>query len=455
MGDDTEKKIRDLEERAVEIAVEIASLRRPKKEFIPGVSKITYAGTTFDADEYRNLFQVLHSDWYAYGKFDDAFCREFSKMMDGRPTVLANSGSSANLLAFSALTTDRKRFLGNDREPLKRGDEIIMTASAFPTTNNPAIAYGLKPVFLDVQMGNYNMDTSRLEEAVSDRTRAIMVAHTLGNPFDLNTVMRVAKKHNLFVIEDTCDALESFYDGKRVGTFGDFSTYSFYPAHHMTMGEGGAISCKDGGLKKLVTSFRDWGRDCWCDPGKDNTCGKRFDHTYKKLPKGYDHKYVYGELGFNLKGTEFSPALGLAQLKKLPAFAEARRRNAKHFTDGLRKYDEFLMLPEATPNSDPCWFAYPMYVKENAPFSRSEIQQFLESRQIMTRTLFSGNLLCHPAYANMEEGKEYRVVGGLENTDKVMNGVFFIGVYQGITPQIADYIVSSFDDFFAKKGIKR
>ena len=438
----------ELRGRILDLMEEYIKKLHPPQSFVPGETYITYAGTTFDSAEHANLFDVLTSHWYAYSKFEGKFVDAFNKFLGkDRRTVLTNSGSSANLIALGALASSKTGL--EDR--LMPGDEVITVASGFPTTVNPILQNNMVPVFLDVNLGDYNIDVSRLDDALSDKTAAIMVAHTLGNPFNLNAVMDFAKRNNLWVIEDTCDALGSSYDGKATGTFGDLSTFSFYPAHHITMGEGGAVSCQSGAIKRAVTSIRDWGRDCWCDPGKDNTCGKRFGWDFKNLPKGYDHKYVYGDIGYNLKGTDFSPALGYAQLKKMAVFGAARRRNADTYTKALEKYSEFLLLPQATEKSDPCWFAYPVYVKENAPFTRKELQEYLESCKISTRTLFSGNILRHPAYQNIQ----HRVVGGLDNSDKVMKGVFFFGVWQGITPEIAGYITDSFDRFFEKKGIKR
>jgi CDP-6-deoxy-D-xylo-4-hexulose-3-dehydrase len=353
--------------------------------------------------------------------------------------VLVNSGSSANLLALSALTSAS---LG-DRQ-LKPGDEIITTATSFPTTVNPIIQNGLVPVFIDVEpleSGTYNLDTRFLAEALSPRTRAIMVAHTLGNPFNLDAVTAFVQEHDLFLIEDTCDALGAQYRDRTVGTFGQLATVSFYPAHHITMGEGGAVLTSTPTLKKLVESFRDWGRDCWCEPGESNTCGQRFDWQLGELPYGYDHKYIYSHIGYNLKATDLQAAVGVSQLKKLPRFIEIRRRNFQLLKDGLRRWEQFLILPEATPHSSPSWFGFPMTVREDAPFTRQQLIQYLEEHQIRTRLLFGGNVLRQPAYINVAR----RVIGELAQADRVMNGTFWIGVYPGITPEMIQYVLDVFE----------
>jgi CDP-6-deoxy-D-xylo-4-hexulose-3-dehydrase len=348
--------------------------------------------------------------------------------------VLVNSGSSANLAAVSALTSPR---LGDRR--LVPGDEVITVAAGFPTTVNPIFQNGLVPVFVDVTVPTYNVDVAQLEGALSPRTRALIIAHTLGNPFDLAAVTGFARRHGLWLIEDCCDATGSTYHGRKVGTFGDLATTSFYPAHHITMGEGGAVLTGQPLLRTLVESFRDWGRDCWCQPGCDNTCGKRFEWRHGGLPHGYDHKYTYSHVGYNLKLTDMQAAVGVAQLRKLDGFIGARRRNFQMLREGLREMEEFFILPQATPGSEPSWFGFPIAVRPDAPFSRNQVTSYLEERKIATRLLFGGNLVRQPAY----DGREYRVAGSLKNADFVMNQVFWIGLYPGIGPAILEYMLES------------
>src|ERR1700704_2251675 len=358
--------------------------------FVPGQSAVPVSGKVFDSEELRSLVDASLDFWLTAGRFAEKFEREFARWMGIRECVLVNSGSSANLLALSALTSPK---LGDRR--LVPGDEVITVAAGFPTTVNPIVQNGLVPVFVDVQVPTYNLDITQLEAAVSDRTRAIMLAHTLGNPFDVDAVMELAAKHNLWVIEDCCDAVGSLYKGRTVGTFGDLATTSFYPAHHITMGEGGCLLTQSPALKKLAESFRDWGRDCWCDPGKSNTCGRRFEWKLGDLPTGYDHKYIYSHIGYNLKATDMQAAVGVAQLKKLPGFIAARRANFAKLHAALAPLSEHLLLPRATAGSDPSWFGFPLAVRKDAPTTRSQIVRFLESRNIATRLLFGGHLLRH------------------------------------------------------------
>jgi CDP-4-dehydro-6-deoxyglucose reductase, E1 len=409
----------------------------PFKEFIPGETAIPVSGKVFDQDDLNNLLQASLDFWLTEGRFTDEFEKEFKKWFGLRVCALVNSGSSANLVALSALTSPQ---LG-DRQ-LKPGDEVITTAEGFPTTVNPIIQNGLIPVFLDAQIPTYNIDVSRLEEAVSEKTKAIMIAHTLGNPFDLDEVMRVAKKYNLWVIEDTCDALGAEYNGQKVGTFGDISTVSFYPAHHITMGEGGAVMSKHVKLQRIIESFRDWGRDCWCAPGVDNTCGKRFDWQLGDLPHGYDHKYIYSHIGYNLKVTDMQAAVGLSQLKKLDYFIARRRENYTYLRANLEQFEEYLILPEPTKNSNPSWFGFPITVKADAPFTRNQLVRHLEENKIGTRLLFGGNLLRQPAYKDIK----YRLVGDVKNADTVMSQTFWIGVYPGLNQVHFDYIVQIIEE---------
>lgn len=410
------------------------------RPFRAGVDPIPYAGRVFDDHELRELVDSSLEFWLTTGRFAAAFEKRFATFMESRHALLVNSGSSANLLAFTALTSPK---LGDDR--LKPGDEVITVAAGFPTTVNPILQNGLIPVFVDVTLPTYNIDCRRLESALSAKTSAIFLAHTLGNPFDLHTVADFCKRHDLWLIEDCCDAVGARYAGKAVGTFGDLGTASFYPAHHITMGEGGCVFTSQPKLKTLVESFRDWGRDCWCEPGKDNTCGKRFDWQLGDLPHGYDHKYIYSHIGYNLKATDMQAAIGVAQLEKLPAFIAARRQNFTRLRQGLADLERFLILPEPTPNSEPSWFAFPLSLRPETGISREVLLRFLNERKIGTRLLFAGNILRQPAYRDVP----HRVVGSLEVTDFIMRQMFLVGVYPGITPPMIDFLLESFHAFFA------
>ena len=405
-----------------------------KRPFVPGESSIPYAGRVFDEREIRNLVDASLDFWLTTGRFAERFEREFAQWMEVRHCLLVNSGSSANLVALAALTSPR---LGERR--LRPGDEVITVAAGFPTTLNPILQNGLVPVFVDVTLPTYNVDTSQLEAALSPRTRAMIFAHTLGNPFDVSAVSSFARKHDLWLVEDCCDAVGSTYFGRKTGTFGDLATVSFYPAHHMTMGEGGAVLTNTPLLHTIAESFRDWGRDCWCEPGCDNTCGKRFGWQLGELPCGYDHKFTYSHIGYNLKLTDMQAAVGVAQLEKLDGFVEARRRNIRALREGLAGLEEFFVLPEATNGAEPSWFGFPVAVRAGAPFTRNQVTHYLETRKIATRLLFGGNLVRQPAYRD----SQYRVVGSLSQTDIVMNQVFWIGVYPGIQGQILDYMLET------------
>jgi len=404
------------------------------KAFVPGQSSVPVSGKVFDASELEHLVEASLDGWLTTGRFAALFERDFAAFMGVRCASLVNSGSSANLVALSCLTSPS---LGDRR--LRAGDEVITVAAGFPTTVNPILQNGLVPVFVDVQLPTYDVDVTQLEAAVSPRTKAIILAHTLGNPFDLDAVTAFAAKHNLWLIEDCCDAVGSTYKGRSVGTFGALATTSFYPAHHITMGEGGCVLTQAPALKKLAESFRDWGRDCWCDPGKSNTCGCRFEWKLGDLPKGYDHKYIYSHIGYNLKATDMQAAVGVAQLKKLPAFMAARRENFAKLYSAVKDLDDIFLLPEATPQSNPCWFGFPLAVRADAPVNRNQVVQFLESRKIATRLLFGGNLLRQPAYRDIQR----RVIGDLKNTDFVMNNVFWIGLYPGISEPMIDYMADT------------
>lgn len=408
------------------------------RPFIGGETTVPVSGRVFDATDIEFLVNAALDFWLTTGRFADQFEREFARFIGVRSASLVNSGSSANLVALSTLTSARLQ-----ERRLQPGDEVITVAAGFPTTVNPIFQCGLVPVFVDVQIPTYNVDTAQLEAALSDRTGAVILAHTLGNPFDVETVKRFADQHSLWLIEDCCDAVGSTYNHQNVGTFGDLATTSFYPAHHITMGEGGCVLTDKPLLKTLAESFRDWGRDCWCAPGKENTCGKRFDWQLGELPHGYDHKYIYSHVGYNLKATDMQAAVGVAQLKKLPGFIEARRRNFSYLSAGLKDLEEFLVLPEATLNSDPSWFGFPLLVRDNAPFSRNDLIEYLDSRKIGTRQLFGGNLVRQPAY----KGLNYRVVGDLSTSDRVMKQAFWIGVFPGLTQQMLDYVIESLHSF--------
>jgi len=428
----------------------------PSRGFVPGQTPVPISGRTFDAADIQSLVDSALDFWLTTGRFADQFEAEFSEFFGMRHTVLVNSGSSANLLAISCLTSPK---LGQLQ--LKPGDEVITVASGFPTTVNPILQNQLVPVFIDVQIPTYNADVTQLEEALSDRTGAIILAHTLGNTFDLDAVTKFARRHDLWLIEDCCDAVGSTYQGKSVGTFGDLATVSFYPAHHITMGEGGCVLTDSPLLKKLVESFRDWGRDCWCKPGKDDTCSRRFDWDWSaeakeansnsdfgSLPFGYDHKYVYTHIGYNLKATDMQAAVGVSQLKKLPSFIEARKANFRTLYEGLEDLETFLILPEATPESDPSWFGFPLAVRPEAPFTRDQLVRYLNEHKIGTRLLFGGNLLRQPGYRDIP----HRVVGDLKNSNFVMSQVFWIGVYPGLSPEMLAYMVEIIHSFVRSKA---
>lgn len=435
-----------LRQEILEKVKELYKLEHEEKNkvFIPGESRVPFAGRIYDEEEMVNLVDSSLDFWLTAGKYSEEFESDFAEYMEQKYCLLVNSGSSANLVAFATLTSPK---LGD--KALKPGDEVITVAAGFPTTVNPIIQYGITPVFVDIELETYNIKVSELEKALSDKTKAVMIAHTLGNPFDLGAVTEFCKKHDLFLVEDCCDAVGSTYNGKMVGTFGDVATVSFYPAHHMTMGEGGAVLTSNAIHQKNAMSFRDWGRDCYCGGGSDNTCGRRFSMQFGTLPYGYDHKYVYSHIGYNLKVSDMQASIGVAQLKKLPDFVEARKVNFKKLYDGLKKYEDYLILPRATENSDPSWFGFMLCTKENEKFTRLELAKYLEDNKILTRQLFAGNLLRQPAYENIK----HRVVGELTNTDYVMNNGIFIGVYPGLTNEKINYMIEQFENFFKSKGL--
>lgn len=435
-----EKLIR---QEILEKVEELYLLRKKKESFIAGKSKINYAGRVFDEKEMIAVVDSALDFWLTLGEKGKEFCSEFSKYLKINHCLVTNSGSSANLLAVTSLCSP---ILKNN---IKKGDEIITTAMTFPTTLNPIIQNGLIPVFVDIEKDTYNIDASKIEEAISVKTKAIMFAHTLGNPADMDRIMEIARKYNLYVIEDSCDALDSTYDGKLCGSFGDFATYSFYAAHHMTMGEGGAVCTNSKELYKLALSIRDWGRACYCETGelkRNGACGNRFEFKFEGLPDGYDHKYIYNNIGYNLKPLDIQCAMGIEQIKKLPRFTEQRKINFKILYNCFKKYEDKFILPRSLDKADPSWFAIPITVRENAGFSKKEFVTYLESKGIETRMLFAGNILKQPGYKNIE----YRVIGKLGHTDGVLERSFFLGVYPGLTNEKLDYITNAIDRFFIK-----
>lgn len=431
-------------EEVIELAKKYYEQEHVNTKLIPGVSYIAASGKQVDSGDLGNLVDASLDMWLTSGRYGDEFEKEFPKYLGVKYCTLVNSGSSANLVAFTALTSHK---LGKRR--LMPGDEVITVAAGFPTTISPIIQNGLVLVFIDCEIGTYDYDVNMIEKAISDKTKCIFMAHTLGNPFNISKVMELAEKYNLWVIEDNCDALGSKYDGKYTGSFGHISTCSFYPAHHMTMGEGGAVLTSDPKLHQIAKSIRDWGRDCICPPGQDNVCGRRFTQTHGDLPEGYDHKYVYSHLGYNLKVTDMQAAIGVSQLKKLEYFCNRRRENYTMLTEKLKEFSDYLVLPVPTPNSDPSWFGYTITVKDNAPFTRNELSRYLEEHKIGTRLLFAGNILRQPCFT--EENYKYRVVGELKNTDTIMNSTLWIGTWPGIDQDCVDYIYNTFKEFISNR----
>jgi CDP-6-deoxy-D-xylo-4-hexulose-3-dehydrase len=428
-----------IKQQILELVEQYSALQYAEKSFTAGASVVPPSGKVLGAPELKNMVEASLDGWLTTGRFNEAFEKRFADFVGVPYALTTTSGSSANLLAFTALTSHK---LGE--RALKAGDEVITVAAGFPTTVNPMLQNGMIPVFVDVNVPTYNIDPAKIEAAISDKTRAIMVAHTLGNPFDLNAVMAIAAKYNLWVIEDCCDALGSRYNGQHVGTFGHIATCSFYPAHHITMGEGGMVFTKDRELRTIIESFRDWGRDCYCGPGCDNTCGKRFSQQLGSLPMGYDHKYTYSHLGYNLKITDMQAACALAQMDRLPDFIAARQRNFEFLKNRLQSCAEFLILPEATPNSEPSWFGFPITLREDAGVERVELLKYLDQYKIGTRLLFAGNLTRQPYFAN----RAYRISGELTNTDNVMNNTFWIGVYPALTEEMLGFVVDKIETFF-------
>jgi CDP-6-deoxy-D-xylo-4-hexulose-3-dehydrase len=406
--------------------------------FLPGQTVVPPSGKLIGAKELKNMVEASLDGWLTTGRFNAEFEKKLAAFIGIKHLITVNSGSSANLVAFSTLTSPK---LG--KRAIQKGDEVIGVAAGFPTTVNPILQFGAVPVFVDVDPLNHNIDASKIEAAISPKTKAIMLAHSLGNPFNLDVVTALCKKYNLWLVEDCCDALGTTYHGQMVGTFGDIGTLSFYPAHHITMGEGGAVFTNNEELKTIAESFRDWGRDCYCAPGKDNTCGKRFCQKLGRLPDGYDHKYTYSHLGYNLKITDMQAACGLAQLESAPAFIQARKDNFAFLKTRLKDCEEFIHLPEPTENSDPSWFGFPITLKENCPVTRLDLLTYLDQNKVGTRLLFAGNLTCQPYMI----GANYRISGELTNTDKVMNNTFWIGVQPALTKEMLEFAASKIESY--------
>jgi CDP-6-deoxy-D-xylo-4-hexulose-3-dehydrase len=434
----TERTEQAIRREIFERVEELYRLRESTRQFVPGQSRVPYAGRVFDEREMIHLVDSALDFWLTAGRFAEEFETRLAAFLGAPHCLLANSGSSANLLATFALTSPQ---WGHRR--LLPGDEVITVAAAFPTTLNPIVQAGAVPVLLDVDLATANIQADKVEPAVTGRTKAIILGHTLGNPFDLDTIAAVARKRGLWLIEDSCDALGATYKGRMAGTFGDAATFSFYPPHHITMGEGGAVVCGDPAMRRVVESFRDWGRDCWCPPGRDDSCGKRFDWQFGSLPRGYDHKYIFSHIGFNLKATDMQAAVGVAQLEKLPGFIAARRRNWQTLRDALERYEDFFILPRPTPGAEPSWFGFLLTIREGAPFTREAIVRHLESKGIATRMLFGGNLIRQPAYAEAA----FRIFDTLDNTDRLMNDAFWLGVYPGLTEAMIEYMLGAFGEF--------
>ena len=433
-----QRSLEDLRASIMELVEEYSELAHAPKSFVGGQSPVPVSGRVFDASDVKSLVDSALDFWLTSGRFNDKFQASLAKRVGARYAMTVNSGSSANLVAFSALTSPLLR-----ERQVPPGSEVITAATGFPTTVNPAITQGMVPVFVDVDIPTYNIIPHLVEEAITENTRAIMVAHTLGNPFDAGRISAIAKRHNLWLIEDCCDALGATFDGRHVGTFGDIGTLSFYPAHHITMGEGGAVFTSHPALRRAMETFRDWGRDCYCEPGKDNTCQRRFDWQLGDLPYGYDHKYIYSHLGFNLKITDMQAAVGVSQLEHLDDFIAARRRNFDSLKNGLKPLEEFFILPEPTPGSDPSWFGFVLTVRNDAPFKRDVIVRHLNERGIGTRLLFGGNLVRQPYM----KGRNFRVHGSLANSDTIMNQTFWIGVYPGLAEEHISYVLQVIREF--------
>ncbi|MFT4172260.1 MAG: lipopolysaccharide biosynthesis protein RfbH [Rhodocyclaceae bacterium] len=428
-----------IRQQIAELVQEYADIVYAPKPFVPGETAVPVSGKVIGAAELKNMVEASLDGWLTTGRFNAMFEERLAGYLGVKHLITVNSGSSANLVAFSTLTSHK---LGE--RAIKPGDEVIGVAAGFPTTVNPILQFGAVPVFVDVDLATHNIDASKIEAAISPKTKAIMLAHSLGNPFNLEVVTALCKKYNLWLVEDCCDALGATYNGQLVGTFGDIATLSFYPAHHITMGEGGAVFTNDSELKQIAESFRDWGRDCYCPPGKDNTCAKRFCWKLGNLPEGYDHKYTYSHLGYNLKISDMQAACALAQLDRLDEFIAIRKANFAYLKERLQSCEQFLHLPEATPNADPSWFGFPVVLKEEAGVKRVDLLNYLEQNKIATRLLFAGNLTRQPYMI----GRNFRISGELSNTDIVMNQTFWLGTFPGLSTAHLDYIVAKLEEFF-------
>ena len=436
MSSNQKKKLRN---KISSLVKKYSDLEFKRRKFIPGKSTIPPTGKVIGDLELQNMVEASLDGWLTAGRFNKDFEKKLAKFIGIKQLITVNSGSSANLIAFTSLTSPKLK-----ERAIKPLDEVITVAAGFPTTINPIVQFGAIPVFVDVKIPTYNIDESLIEEAITPKTKAIMIAHTLGNPFNLKVVKSICEKNNLWLIEDSCDALGSKYENQMVGTFGDIATLSFYPAHHITMGEGGAVFTNSIKLKMIAQSFRDWGRDCYCEPGKENTCNKRFDWQLGDLPKGYDHKYIYSHAGYNMKITDMQAACGLAQLNRVKNFIKSRKSNFKYIYKSLKSHEEFLILPKATENSDPSWFGFPITLRDNLPKSRNQLLRYLDEKKIGFRLLFSGNVTKQPYMLE----KKFRVVGNLDNTSKIMNDTFWIGVYPGLTHQELDFVTDQIKNFF-------
>ena len=432
------QKTIDLRQQIAKLVDEYAQIALAHQPFAPGMTAVPPSGKLIGAQELKNMVEASLDGWLTTGRFNDQFEAELAKFLGVKHLITVNSGSSANLVAFNTLTSPK---LGD--RAIKPGDEVIGVAAGFPTTVNPILQFGAVPVFVDVELGTYNIDAIKIEAAITPKTKAIMLAHTLGNPFNVDAVVAICKKHKLWLVEDCCDALGSTYRGRLVGTFGDIGTLSFYPAHHITMGEGGAVFTNNAELKLIAESFRDWGRDCYCPPGKDNTCSKRFCWKLGNLPEGYDHKYTYSHLGYNLKITDMQAACGVAQLQRAAEFVQTRKDNFAFLKDRLKSCEEFLLLPQASEHSEPSWFGFPITLKDNSPVSRLDLLTYLDQNKVGTRLLFAGNLTRQPYML----GRNFRVVGELTNTDVVMNNTFWIGVQPALTKDMMQFAVSKIEAY--------
>lgn len=437
----SDSRMDSLRQQILGLVEDYAALSLAPPAFVPGKTPVPPSGKLLGAEELKNMVEASLDGWLTVGRFNEAFEKQLGKFLGVRHVLTVNSGSSANLVALNTLTSPK---LGN--RAIQKGDEVITVAAGFPTTVNPILQFGAVPVFVDIELGTYNISASLIEQAIGPKTRAIMLAHTLGNPFNLEVVTALCKKYELWLVEDCCDALGSTYQGQLVGTFGDIATLSFYPAHHITMGEGGAVFTNNDELRSIVESIRDWGRDCYCGPGKDNTCGKRFEWKFGELPHGYDHKYTYSHLGYNLKISDMQAACGLAQLQKLPQFIQARKDNFQYLHNALAPLEEFLILPEVTKGTDPSWFGFPITLKEDAPVTRLDLLTYLDQEKIGTRLLFAGNLTRQPSLQN----QTYRVASTLANTDTVMQNTFWMGVQPALSKESLDYSVSRISQFLGE-----